>query len=174
MLGQRLGRLSMSGLDVRIAPTDIVAGRIAERYRTPARRAYLYLFRLKPDASLEGLVPVADSVLEAWMDVGDGLLPSPIDRVLTECRRAADIKPHTQTPTRLTAHERKQMMARAIMFIATQPEPSSVLINLASRALGFSPKGDRTALEEWRRSAEGRWYSTRREREEAEDAIRGD
>jgi len=151
-------------------PVDIVAERIAVRYRNPSRKAYLYLFRLAPSASLDALVPPADHVVQAWIDNGNGLVESAIEGVVAACADASQVKPHTQSPTRLSPHERKQMMARSILFTAHQPDQDTVEVNLASRALGFSPKGDRVALEVWKRTVDGTWYSTRRERDEAEDA----
>lgn len=147
---------------------DHVAARILERYSNPSRRAYTYLFRLRPQTALTSLVPSAEDVLSAWVDEGEGFQPLEPPQAVARCQQAAQIKPHTETPHTLTPHQRKQMMARAIQFSLWHVAEDEITLHLVSRALGFSPKGDREVIETWRRTSEGVWYSVYRERERAE------
>jgi hypothetical protein len=140
---------------------EFVAGRIAARYAHPGRTANTYLFQLKPDSDFGPLVPDPESVIAAWMDEGNGLLPAHIDIAVDHCRAVFANKTDLGTPRKMTSHERRQMMARSILFTATQPAADLVEIRLLSRALVFSPKGDREALEQWRPSGED-WYSAYR------------
>ena len=140
----------------------IVAGRIVDRYSTPARQAFTYLFRLKAGASLDALIPDAESVLSAWVDEGSGFQPTPPDQAVARCREASQIRPHADQPHRMTPTQRRQMMARAIQFTAVQTDPATVVVDLASRSLGFSPKGVHTVQEIWKCTAGGVWYSAYR------------
>jgi hypothetical protein len=139
---------------------EFVAGRIAARYAHPGRTAYTYLFQLKPDSDFGPLVPDPESVIVAWMDEGNGLLPAPTDTAVEHCRAVLANKTDLTTPRKITSHERRQMMARSILFTVTQPA-DLVEVRLLSRALVFSPKGDREANEQWRPTGEG-WYSAYR------------
>ncbi len=147
---------------------DHVAGRIVERYSNPSRKAYTYLFRLRHEAPLSALVPPANAVLSAWVDEGQGFRPTELLEAIKRCEQAAQVKPHTQTPHTLTPHQRKQMMARAIQFKLQQVAEDEIRLHLVSRALSFSPKGDREVIETWRRTAQGLWYSVYREQERTE------
>jgi hypothetical protein len=149
---------------------DHVAARIVERYSNPSRKAHTYLFRLQADASLTALVPLATDVLAAWVDEGHGLVPTAPSEAVARCQAAAQVKPHTEPPHSLTPHQRKQMMARAIQFSVRLVAEDEISLHLVSRALGFSPKGDREVIEAWRRTAEGVWYSVYREQERQERA----
>jgi len=146
-----------------MTPNDIefVAGRIAARYGHPGRTAYTYLFQMKPDGDFGPLVPDSESVITAWMDEGSGLLPAPIDTAIEHCRAVHANKTDLTTPRKMTSHERRQMMARSILFAVTQPAADLVEVRLLSRSLVFSPKGDREAQEQWRPTGEG-WYSAYR------------
>jgi hypothetical protein len=144
---------------------EYVAGRIAARYAHPVRTAYTYLFQLKSGVDFGPLVPDSESVIAAWMDEGNGLLPAPIDTTVDHCRAVFANKTDLSTPRKMTSHERRQMMARSILFTAIQPAADLVEVRLLSRALIFSPKGDREANEQWRPSGEG-WYSAYRGDEE--------
>lgn len=144
-------------------PAAIVAGRIRDRYATPARRAYTYLFRMRPGASLDALIPDPESVIAAWVDEGAGLLPAPPAEAVRRCAAAREVRPHDLPPAQLSPHQRKQMMARSILFIATPQDADRVEVHLWSRALGFSPKGDREARETWLRAAGDFWYSAHRD-----------
>jgi len=143
---------------------DEVAAQIARRYAHPGRKAYTYLFRLRPDAPFSAIVPTHDSVLTAWLDEGEGLSPAPIDSALDRCRAVHTIGPDLQRQTQLTSHQRRQLMARSILFSVTQRSEDVIEVHLMSRALTFSPKGDREVTEEWRRGANG-WYSAYRPHE---------
>jgi len=144
---------------------DRVAARIVERYSNPSRKAYTYLFRLQADASLTALVPSATDVLAAWVDEGHGLMPTAPSEAVARCQAAAQVKPHVEPPRSLTPHQRKQMMARAIQFSARLVAEDEIALHLVSRALAFSPKGDREVIETWRRTTDGVWYSVYREQE---------
>jgi hypothetical protein len=89
---------------------------------------------------------------------------------VARCQAAAQIKPHAEPPHSLTPHQRKQMMARAIQFSLRAVTEDEIALHLVSRALGFSPKGDREVIEAWRRTAEGVWYSVYREQARQERA----
>lgn len=144
------------------SPLEIVSARIRDRYSNPARHAYTYLFRLEPGTLSMALVPTPESVMSAWVDEGQGLLPLATPDAVHMCAVAAQIKPHERPPTTLTPHQRKQMMARVITFTVEMPNPDQVDVRLWSRALGFSPKGDRQAHEIWKRAAGDFWYSAYR------------
>ncbi len=143
------------------SPTDYVAARIAERYAHPGRAAYTYLFRLKPDRDFGPLVPDPESVVSAWLDEGGGLAPVPVESAVEHCRAALAAKPDLTRPQQTTSHQRRQMMARSILFSVDQREENLVKVRLLSRALHFTPKGDREAFEEWRPTGGG-WYSAYR------------
>lgn len=144
------------------SPLEIVAARIRDRYSNPARHAYTYLFRLVPGTLSMSLVPALEAVMSAWVDEGQGLLPLSPPEAVGLCAVAAQTKPHERPPTTLTPHQRKQMMARVITFTVEMPNPDQVDVQLWSRALGFSPKGDRQAHEIWKRAAGDFWYSAYR------------
>ncbi|MBO9308267.1 MAG: hypothetical protein J7551_00605 [Chloroflexi bacterium] len=149
---------------------DHVAARIVERYSNPSRKAYTYLFRLQADAPLTALVPSATDVLAAWVDEGHGLVPTAPSEAVARCQAAAQIRPHAGPLHGLTPHQRKQTMARAIQFSVRPVSEDEIALHLVSRALGFSPKGDREVIEAWRRAADGIWYSAYREQERQERA----
>ena len=139
-------------------PIDFVAARIVTRYSHPSRSAYAYMFRLKPGTDLGGMTPSVESIITAWVDEGEGLIPSPPEIAVDHCRIAQRHKPDADRPRQMTPHERRQMMARAILFTVSQPSADLVTVHLVSRSVCFSPKGDREAHEQWRRTGEG-WYS---------------
>ncbi len=151
-----------------INPLDHVAARIVERYSNPSRKAYLYLFRLNADVPPIAAMPEAASLMAAWVDEGRGLLASDPLEALRLCALAHQIKPHTDLPQALTPHQRKQMMARLIQFSVRRVAEDEIAVHLFSCALGFTPKGDREVVEDWRQTADGVWYSAYRERERAE------
>ncbi|PJF35949.1 MAG: hypothetical protein CUN49_07935 [Candidatus Thermofonsia Clade 1 bacterium] len=151
-----------------IEALDHVAARIVARYSNPSRKAYTYLFRLRLGAPLTALVPAVSDVIAAWVDEGSGLLPTEPHEAVARCQSAARIKPHTEPPHTLTPHQRKQMMARAIQFSLQPVAEDEIALHLVSRAIGFSPKGDREVVEAWRCTDDGTWYSVYREQERAE------
>ncbi len=149
-------------------PLDHIAARIVERYRNPSRKAYMYLFRLSADALPSAVVPEAAHLLAAWVDEGRGLLATDPSEALRLCTLAQQIKPHTDSPQALTPHQRRQMMARIIQFSVRPVAADEIAVHLVSRALGFTPRGDREVVEDWRQTPDGVWYSAYRERERAE------
>jgi hypothetical protein len=147
--------------EVDMNPLDFVTGRIVARYGHPARAAYLYMFRLRPGADFSPILPPQEAALAAWVDEGDGLLPTPIEAAIERCRAALEIRPDVDKPQRLTAHQRRQMMARSVFFSLEQTAEGLIEVHLQSRSLAFSPKGDRIAHETWRPTRDG-WYSAYR------------
>jgi hypothetical protein len=157
-----------------MSATDIVVVHIVERYANPGRSAYTYLFQLKPDSDFEPLVPEVASILAAWMDEGDGLQTAPIDLAVEHCRATRAQAPDLRRPQKLNSHQRRQMMARSILFSAVQASDDVVQVRLVSRSLVFSPKGDREALEDWRPTGDD-WYSAYRARlQDEEDDLTAD
>lgn len=136
------------------SPLDFVTGRIIERYGNPSRTAYLYVFRLNPDADLTPLIPETGSIQAAWVDEGAGLVQTPPMEAIARCSAARDFK--SARPA--NAHERRQLMARVVAFTVEQQAPDQIKVELFSRALTFTPKGDRRVTETWR-PAQGSWYS---------------
>jgi hypothetical protein len=143
------------------SPADYVAAQIAERYANPGRAAYTYLFRLKPGSDFGPLVPDPAAVIGAWMDEGEGLKLTAAETAVVHCQTIIDSKLDLSQPRNMTPHQRRQMMSRSILFAMEQPKADLVIVRLLSRALYFSPKGDREAFEEWRPTGEG-WYSAYR------------
>lgn len=138
---------------------DFVSRRIMERYSNPARRAYLYLFRLKPDSDFAPIVPIGDAILTAWIDEGNGLALMPTDESIERARAALDLRSNLH---RLPQRTMRQTMARVVVFSVVQSAAALIAVHLLSRALMFSPKGDREVHEQWRPidNSEGKiWYS---------------
>jgi hypothetical protein len=140
-----------------IQPVQYVAERIAQRYAHPSRTAYLYLFQIKADTDLTSPVPDPESVVAAWVDQGAGLASAPIELAVEQCAATYNLKLRMTRPR--TPDERRRQMARCVMFTAAQSSEDTVNIHLVSRALAFSPKGDRVADEEWKPTGDGGWYS---------------
>ncbi len=157
----QLGRSRDAGSRRMVAALDEVAAQIARRYAHPGRKAYTYLFRLKPDADFRAIVPALDSALTAWVDEGAGLAAAPLDTALDHCRAVHNAGADLQRQPGLTSQQRRQLMARSILFTVTQRSEDVIEVHLSSRALAFSPKGDREVTEEWRRGESG-WYSAYR------------
>ncbi len=141
-------------------PLDFVAERLVERYSHPSRTAYLYCFRLQPGTDFAPLIPDLAAVIIAWVDEGAGLAVLPADAAISRCQTALvsqsalALKPARPT----TSHERRQTMARLISFSIERQAVDQISVDLFSRALAFTPKGDRRVTETWR-PAEGTWYS---------------
>src|SRR5262249_53118876 len=93
----------------------------------------------------------------AWVDEGEGLIPTSAEIAVDHCRVARQYTPDPDHPRQMTPHQRRQMMARAILFIVSQPDPDLVTVDLVSRSVCFSPKGDREGHEQGRGTGEG-WY----------------
>ncbi len=136
------------------AALDFVASRIVERYAHPSRTAYLYAFRLHTDADLTPLLPELPTILAAWVDEGSGLSDVSAAQAIAHCEAARNA--NIVRPT--NAHERRLSMARVLAFKVDTQIPDQISVELFSRALNFTPKGDRRVTETWRR-AEGSWYS---------------
>jgi hypothetical protein len=143
-------------------PLPLVAGRIRDRYATPSRKAYTYLFWVKDETTLSELIPPAEQVIAAWVDEGVGLLPLNAAEATRQCAVARAQRPQDRPSGQLSPNERRQMMARVILFTLEQSGPAQVDVHLWSRALGFSPKGDREAFEQWEQAEDGVWFSAYR------------
>lgn len=141
--------------------SDLIVSRLLTRYSNPARMAYTYLFNVTPDADMTAIFPASATVLAAWVDEGGGLQPTPTAEALrlSETVREARVAHHTSH--KLTPHERRQMMARLILFSVERKEEGLIVVHLISRSLGFTPKGDREVYEHWRLGEQG-WYSAYR------------
>ncbi len=137
-----------------MTPEATIAEKIIARYGHPARTAYLYLFQLEPNADRSSLIPHADEVTGAWIDEGMGLQPANATSVIERCTTTRGL-PLTRPAN---PHERRLFMARVVTFTFMQTTPDEYQVTLISRALRFTPKGDRTAIETWR-PADGSWYS---------------
>ncbi len=137
---------------------DLVAHKIVQRYAHPERKAYLYMFRLQPGSDFSAIVPAPENILAAWVDEGNGLLPAAVDSALVACSAAREIHINSRTPGKLTTHQRRQLMARSVLFSVEATAPDLIEVRLRSRALTFSPKGDREILERWQRTGAD-WYS---------------
>ncbi len=144
--------------------TDYVTGRIVQRYAHPGRSAYLYMFQLAPDGDFSALIPPVVTITAAWVDEGSGIQPISPAAAVEHCQAAKESVGDPAIALRTTRHERRQMMARVILFSVTQLSETAIQVHLVSRALAFAPKGTREVVEEWRPTAEG-WYSTYRDHE---------
>lgn len=138
---------------------EYVADRIAARYASPGRAAYLYLFWLKPGSDFSPLTPAPDTMIAAWVDEGGGLSPSPPALAAERCAATHHLARTIGRPA--NAQQRRQRMARSVQFTITAADNETISVRLVSRSLAFSPRGDRTVQEEWHRSGEG-WYSAYR------------
>jgi hypothetical protein len=139
-------------------PLEAVALKIVERYSHPGRTAYMYLFRVTPESDFTALIPSASDVIAVWMDEGNNLEQSPIDTTIAHSTVTRNAAPTLTAPQKLTSTQRRQMMARVVVFSVSQLNDDEVEVHLVSRPLIFTPKGDREVTEKWRRSADG-WYS---------------
>ncbi len=139
-------------------PLEAVALKIVERYSHPGRTAYMYLFRVTPESNLTALIPPASIVIATWMDEGNSLLDSSIDIAIAHSTATRNAAPTLTAPQKLSSDQRRQMMARVVIFSVSELNDDEVEVHLVSRSLAFSPKGDREVTEKWRRSADG-WYS---------------
>lgn len=140
------------------ADLSFVAGQIAARYAHPSRTAYLYLFRLTPGADFAQMPLDTTYIVTAWVDEGVGLAAVSASEAVARCAAAAQFR--AARPA--NAHERRLTMARLVMFnVIGGADQAQIAVDLYSRALQFTPKGDRRALETWRRADEigGDWYS---------------
>ncbi|HLY29156.1 MAG TPA: hypothetical protein VKQ72_22615 [Aggregatilineales bacterium] len=147
---------------------DWVASRIIERYGRPGRVAYMVMFRLQNSADFSHIVPPRESIVAAWIDAGSGLLPATAESALERCKILQAVHTLARAPHQMTADERRQMMARSVLFSVQQTATDLVEVRLISRSLTFSPKGDREANEQWKPGSEG-WYSAYRPRDEDDE-----
>jgi hypothetical protein len=137
-----------------LTPPEIIFEKIRARYSTPERRAYLYLYLLRPEANRELLIPEAADILSAWIDEGSGLAEVSAPHAIERTSAAGQFR--TARPT--SPHERRLAMARIVTLVITQQAEHEYHVALISRSFAFAPKGERRALEIWR-PAEGSWYS---------------
>jgi hypothetical protein len=140
---------------------EFVANRIAQRYSNPARTAYTYLFQVAPDSDFSQLIPSADAAIAAWMDEGSGMQQVDPAFAAEHCRATKQSVTDLSQPKKMSSHQRKQMMARSIMFSIVQLSEGVIQVHLFSRSLTFSPKGDREVTEEWHPSGDS-WFSAYR------------
>lgn len=139
-----------------------VTQQIIRRYSNPARIAHSFLLRIPPDADFVPLLPAAEIALQAWSDNGTGLVEATADQTLSYCRSIAD-RAFDQAQG-MNAADRKQLMARIILFSVAQVADDEIAVHLLSRSLTFKGKGDRDVIEQWKPSADGGWYSVYRPR----------
>jgi hypothetical protein len=137
-----------------VIPQEVIAQKIVERYSHPSRTAYLYFFVLRPDANRAILIPHVGDVLYAWVDEGHGLVQKSPAEAVASCKTADSFR--LERP--MNPQQRRMQMARVVTISLEQQAPDQVLVDLYSRAIAFTPKGDRHVLEIWR-PAEGSWYS---------------
>lgn len=152
------------------APETFIAARLLQRYSASGRTAYTYLFYLRQGADTGALIPVAADVISAWSDQGSGFLPLPPETVIQQCEAIHALEFHNPPgyapqSGRLTPHQRRQQMARTVQFTITPQVDDLVVVHLVSRALKFSPKGDRSVTEHWK-PTDGGWYSAYRPHQE--------
>ncbi|MBX3080218.1 MAG: hypothetical protein KF716_01205 [Anaerolineae bacterium] len=143
------------------AGMDIVINQIIRRYSNPARATFMYLFLLPLDADFSGVFPTPETVLTAWVDEGSGFQVTPADEAVRLCSGIQQLHIIDSAEHRLTSTERKQMMARTIQFSVEQKADDFIVVHLVSKAITFSPKGDREVYEHWRLGSTG-WYSIHR------------
>lgn len=137
---------------------EFVTSRIVARYGHPARKAYLYLFRLTPGSDFDRTPPDPSSIIGAWLDEGDQLAPAAPKDAIARCQSAYSAL-HASSDRR---PETRRLMARIVVFSVEEHEPGMmVVVQLSSRALAFTPKGDRRVTETWRPAQDGTdgWYS---------------
>ncbi len=139
---------------------ESIVDKLLERYSHPGRVAYLYMFRLAPCADFDPLLPDPGSVLDAWMDEDGGLVRVEAAEALAHCQETIIVSKRRPK----NRQERRRQMARLVSFCVFPHTASEILVELSSRALLFSPKGDRRVTEHWH-PAEGGWYSAPSERD---------
>ena len=144
-------------------PADVnsVINQIIRRYSNPARATFMYLFLLPLDADFSGVFPAPENVLTTWVDEGSGFQATPADEAVRLCAAIQRLHIIDSAEHRLTSTERKQMMARTIQFSVEQKADDFIVVHLVSKAITFSPKGDREVYEHWRLGSAG-WYSAHR------------
>jgi hypothetical protein len=143
------------------AGVESVIEQIIRRYSNPARVTYMYIFQLPIDGDFSGVVPAADQVITAWVDEGSGFQVMPADEAVRLCEGIRQLHIIDKPQRRLTSTERKQMMARTVQISIEQKADDLIVVHLVSKAITFSPKGDRDVYEHWRLGSTG-WYSAHR------------
>ena len=118
----------------------------------------MYLFRVTPASDFTALLPAAENVITAWVDEGERLVETPAEIALAHGQSTHDEAPNLSTPRGLSSQQRRQMMARSVLFSVTQLNDDEIEVYLVSRSLIFSPKGDREVTERWQRTGDS-WYS---------------
>jgi hypothetical protein len=140
---------------------DIIIDQIIRRYSNPSRTTFMYMFRLPIEADFSGIVPPASSVLFSWVDEGSGFQSTqPVDAVQL-CASIRQLHLIDKPQRRLTSTERRQMMSRTVQFSLKSEADDLIVVHLVSKAITFSPKGDREVYEHWRLGSTG-WYSAHR------------
>lgn len=140
-----------------IDPLLIVLNRLMLRYANPGRKAHLFLFRLQPETDMMPLLPDPAQVIAVWSDEGTGLQETTAEAALSRC--AAIRETGTKTSNR------HQLMSRIVKVSLKQEDEDTITVELMSRSLVYSPKGDRRVTEQWKLGSEG-WYSAYKPRDE--------
>jgi len=157
----RLGRSWHTGTRSVVGDSalDEVTARIVRRYANPARIAYAYVFRLVPGSTFDKVLPARETIMTAWIDEGEGLAQTSIERALERCAAVTKMAvPRPYNPHDFTPEQRKFLNSRTAQF-TVYPSEDVIEVHLVSRSPVFTPKGDRQVIEKWARSADGEWYS---------------
>lgn len=152
----------------------LILNRLLNRYSTPGRTNYCTLFLMRADSSFNVLIPDPAQCLAAWVDRGSGLQSAPVDQAVTMLQAERDPALAAVDRGTLTDSEsRRAQMTRVIIFTIYQTAEDEIHVDLFSRALHYSPKGDRIAHEMWRTAEDGTWYSVYTPRDESEQKSDG-
>jgi hypothetical protein len=136
-----------------------VVGRLLRRYANPERKVFAYLFRLHPEADFAPMLPNSESVIESWIDEGEGLTVTPTATALARMQAImAIVKPRVYNAANHTSLERKQLLSRSVLFSLRPLDTETIEVHLYSRAVLYTPKGDHDGYEVWRHDADGEWY----------------
>lgn len=154
----------------------IILSRLLTRYSTPGRTNFCTLFLMRADSDFDALIPDPAHCLAAWADRGSGLQSMPVDQAIGMLQAEHDPAIATVERGTLTDSEsRRAQMTRVISFtiyqVATPDGQDEVQVDLYSRALHYSPKGDRIAHETWRTAEDGTWYSLYVPRNETDNEL---
>ena len=121
----------------------------------------MYLFRLPIEADFSGIIPAETSILTAWVDEGGGFQLTPPADAVALCTTIRGLHLIDKGEHRMTSTERRQMMSRTVQFSLEPKADDLIVVHLVSKAITFSPKGDREVYEHWRLGSAG-WYSAHR------------
>ena len=168
----QLGRRRYAGTRAMVAAHDVVAAQIVRRYNNPERKVFAYLFQLTPEADFRPLIPSPTAVIAAWMDEEGGLIETPVETAIAHAYAIAAIpKPRMYHAGNYTPFQRKQMLARTVLFSVRERDADTVEVHLFSRSVVFTPKGDHDGYELWTRDGDGDWYFAHRPGEEGDTSA---